>query len=78
MEAMASVRLRPSTRELLLEAAAERQVSVDQLIVAGLRALRRDERRRTATADARAVREDVSDLAEVAAIQQEMAALHAR
>jgi len=45
--------------------------------VAALAALRRDERRQLAAAEARALRDDPDDLAEIRAIQQDRAALHA-
>ncbi len=38
--------------------------------------MRRDERRQVAAAEARAIKDDPVDLAEVRAIQQDMAALH--
>ncbi|NJC21356.1 hypothetical protein BJ994_000432 [Arthrobacter pigmenti] len=70
-----TVKVRRSTRDLLLQVGAARRESADQVIVAALAAMHRDERRRIAAAEARAVKDDPADLAEVRAIQQEMAAL---
>lgn len=72
-----TVKVRTSTRDLLLQIGAARRQSADQVIVAALAAMRRDERRRIAAVEARAIQDDPADLAEVRAIQQEMAALHA-
>lgn len=73
-----TVKVRRSTRDLLLKVGASRQESADQVIVAALDAMSRDERRRIAAAEARAVNNDPADLAEVRAIQQDIAALHER
>lgn len=53
--------------------AAARHQSADQVILAALAAMSRDERRRIAGAEARDLKHDSADLAEVRAIQQEMA-----
>jgi hypothetical protein len=71
-----TVKVRSSTRDLLLKAGASRHESADQVIVAALAAMGRDERRRIAAAEARAIKDDPTDLAEVRAIQRDMAALH--
>lgn len=71
-----TVKVRTSTRDLLLKIGASRHESADQVIVAALEAMNRDERRRIAAEEARAIKDDPADLAEVRAIQQEMAALH--
>lgn len=71
-----TVKVQTSTRDLLLELGAARRQSADQVIRTALAALRRDERRQVAAAEARAIKNDPVDLAEVLAIQQEMAALH--
>ncbi|WP_308468736.1 hypothetical protein [Rathayibacter soli] len=71
-----TVKVRSSTRDLLLKIGASRHESADQVIVAALEAMNRDERRRIAAEEARAIKDDPADLAEVRAIQQEMAALH--
>lgn len=73
-----TVKVRRSTRDLLLKVGASRHESADQVIVAALVAMSRDERRRIAAAEARAVKNDPADLAEVRAIQQDIAALHER
>lgn len=73
-----TVKVQKSTRDLLLELGASRHQSADQVILAALAAMRRDERRQLAAAEAHAIRDDPADLAEVRAIQKEMAALHAR
>lgn len=73
-----TVKVRSSTRDLLLKVGASRHESADQVIVAALAAMSRDERRRIAAAEARAVKDDPADLDEVRAIQQDMAALRER
>lgn len=71
-----TVKVRTSTRDLLREIGASRHQSADQVITAALEAMRRDERRRVAAAEARAIRDDPHDLAEIAAIHADMAVLH--
>ena len=70
-----TVKVHTSTRDLLLQLGASRRQSADQVIRAALEAMRRDERRGVAAEEARAVKVDPADLAEVRAIQQDMAAL---
>lgn len=70
-----TVKVRTSTRDMLLQLGASRRQSADQVIRAALEAMRRDERRQVAVTEARALREDPLDLAEVRAIQEDMAAL---
>lgn len=72
-----TVKVHTSTRDLLLELGASRRESADQVIRAALAAMLRDERRRVAAGEARAVKDDPEDRAEVAAIQQDLAALRA-
>lgn len=72
-----TVKVHTSTRDLLMELGASRRESADQVIRAALVAMQRDDRRRVAAAEARAIKDDPEDRAEIAAIQQEMAALHA-
>lgn len=72
-----TVKVQTSTRDLLLEIGAARRQSADQVIVAALAAMHRDERRQVAAAEARAIKDDPADLAEIRAIQQDAAALHA-
>jgi len=71
-----TVKVQTSTRDLLLQVGASRRQSADQVILAALAAMQRDERRQVAAADARAIKEDPADLAEIRRIQQDMAALH--
>lgn len=70
-----TVKVHTSTRDLLLELGASRRQSADQVIRAALDAMRRDERRRVAAEEGRALKDDPVDLAEVRAIQDDMAAL---
>jgi len=71
-----TVKVQTSTRDLILEVGASRRQSADQVILAALTAMRRDEHRQLAAAEARAIKDDPADLDEVRAIQQDMAALH--
>lgn len=73
-----TVKVQSSTRDRLMEIGASRRETADQVIRAALAAMQREERRRTAAAEARAIANDPADLAEVLAIQQDMAALRAR
>lgn len=73
-----TVKVQTSTRDLLLQIGATRRQSADEVILAALAAMQRDERRQLAAREARAIKNDPADLAEIRAIQQEMAALHAR
>jgi hypothetical protein len=72
-----TVKVQTSTRDLLLELGASRRQSADQIILAALAAMRRDERRKLAAAQARVIKDDPVDLAEIRAIQEDRAALHA-
>jgi hypothetical protein len=71
-----TVKVHTSTRDLLLQLGASRRQSADQVIRAALAAMKRDESRQVAAADARAIKDDPADLAEIRAIQQDLAALH--
>lgn len=73
-----TVKVQTSTRDLLLELGAARRQSADQIILAALAAMRRDERRQVAASEARAIKDDPVDLVEIRAIQEDRAALHAR
>lgn len=73
-----TVKVQTSTRDMLLQIGAARRQSADQVIQTALAALQRDERRQIAAAEARAVKDDPADLAEIQAIQRDMAALHER
>lgn len=70
-----TVKVHISTRDLLLQLGAARRQSADQVIRAALEAMKRDERRQVAAQEARAIRDDPVDQAEIRAIQQDMAAL---
>ena len=72
-----TVKVRASTRDQLLAIGASRHLSADQVIVTALAALQRDERRQLAAAEARAIAADPADLAEIKAIQDDVAARHA-
>ena len=76
MSGTTTVKVQTSTRDLILEVGASRRQSADQVILAALAAMRRDERRRVAAAEAHAIKDDPVDIAEIRAIQQDMAALH--
>ena len=76
--ATTTVKVQTSTRDALLELGAARRQSADQVILSALDAMRRDERRKVAAAEALAIKDDPDDLAEIRAIQQDMEALHAR
>jgi hypothetical protein len=71
-----TVKVHTSTRDLLLELGAARRESADQVIRAALAAMKRDERRQIAAAEARSIKDDPVDLAEIEAIQEDLAALH--
>jgi hypothetical protein len=73
-----TVKVRTSTRDLLRRLGTSRQQTADQVIVAALEAMGRDERRQVAAAEARRIADDPSDLAEIQAIREELAALYAR
>lgn len=73
-----TVKVQTSTRDLILQLGASRHLSADQVIRAALAALRRDERRKIAAAEARSIKDDPANLAEIRAIQQDRAALHER
>lgn len=73
-----TVKVQTSTRDLLLEVGASRRQSADQVILSALAAMRRDERRHIAAAEARSIKDDPVDLAEIAEIRQEIASLNAR
>ena len=73
-----TVKVQTSTRDRLLELGAARRQSADQVILTALAAMGRDERRHIAAAEALAIRDEPAEQAEIRAIQQDMAALHAR
>jgi Arc/MetJ-type ribon-helix-helix transcriptional regulator len=75
MSETTTVKVHTSTRDLLLQLGAARRQSADQVIRAALEAMRRDERRQVAAQEARAIKDDAVDLAEIRAIQEDIAAL---
>ena len=76
--ASTTVKVQTSTRDLLMEIGAARRQTADQVILAALAAMRRDDRHQLAAAEARAVKDDPADLEEIRAIQRDRAALHER
>ena len=70
-----TVKVQTTTRDLLLKLGSARRQSADQVILAALSAMQRDERRQHAAAEARAIKDDPADLAETRAIRQDAAAL---
>ena len=72
-----TVKVHTSTRDLLLELGAARRQSADQVIRAALAAMKRDERRSIAAAEARAIKDDPQDRAAIDAIHADLAALQA-
>jgi len=77
MAGTTTVKVQRSTRDLLLELGAARRQSADQVIRAALTAMKRDERRSIAAAEARDIKDDPQDRAEIEAIHQDRAALQA-
>lgn len=73
-----TVKVRKSTRDLLLELGTARRQSADQVIRDALAAMGRDERRRIAAEESRVLKDDPVDLAAIREIQQDMAALRER
>ena len=71
-----TVKVQASTRDQLLAIGASRHLSADQVIITALAALQRDERRQLAAAEARAIAAHPVDVAEIRAIQDDIAALH--
>lgn len=70
-----TVKVQVSTRDLLASLGSERHQTADQVIRAALVAMQRDERRQVAAAEAEAIAVDPDDLAEIRAIQDDIAAL---
>ncbi len=69
-----TVTVQTSTRDLLLQLGASRRESIDQVILAAVAAMHHDTRRQVAAAEALAIKDDPVELAEIRAIQQDMAA----
>ncbi|MCZ2404789.1 hypothetical protein IV498_16810 [Paenarthrobacter sp. Z7-10] len=77
MAEVSALHILTSTRELLEQVAASRHQSVDQVLLATLDTVSRDDRRRRrAAVEALAVKDDPAELAEIHAIQQDRALLH--
>lgn len=76
MATTTTVKVQTSTRDLIRSIGSARHQSADQVILAALAAMRRDERRAIAAAEARTIADDPADLAEIRAIQDDIAALH--
>ena len=76
MPSTTTVKVQTTTRDLLLELGASRRQSADQVILTALAAMKRDENRRIAAAEALAIRDDPADLAEIRAIRDDLAYLH--
>jgi hypothetical protein len=76
MGSTTTVKVQTSTRDLLRSIGSVRHQSADQVILAALAAMQRDERRQVAAAEARAIADDPADLAEIREIQRDIAALH--
>jgi len=72
-----TVKVHTSTRDLLMELGTARRQSADQVIRSALEAMKRDERRSIAAAEARAIKDDPEDRAEIEAIHEDLAALQA-
>lgn len=70
-----TVKVHTSTRDLIRHLGASRRQSADQVIRAALEAMTRDDRRQIAAREARAIIDDPVDIAEIRAIQQDIAAL---
>ncbi len=71
-----TVKVQTSTRDLLLEIGASRRQSADQVILSALAAMRRDERRQIAAAEAREIKDDPVDLAEIEEIRRAIESLN--
>lgn len=71
-----TVKVQTSTRDLLMKIGASRRQSADQVIRDALEAMRRDETRKLAAEQARAIKDDPEDLAEIRAIREDLAALN--
>lgn len=71
-----TVKVQTSTRDLLRPIGEAWRQSADQVILAALAAMQRDERRKVAAAEARTIADDPADLAEIREVQRDVAALH--
>lgn len=76
--ATTTVKVHTTTRDQIMALGAARRESADQVITAALAAMRREENRRIAAAEARSIQNDPADLAEIRAIHEDLAALYER
>ncbi len=72
-----TVKVQVATRELIKQLGDERRWTADQVISAGVDALRREQRRQQASREAMLIASDEADLAEVRAVQADLDALRA-
>jgi hypothetical protein len=77
MAGTTTVKVQVATRELIKQLGDERRWTVDQVISAGVDALRREQRRQQASREAMLIASDDADLAEVRAVQADLDALRA-
>ncbi len=73
-----TVKVQVATRELIKQFGHERRWTADQVISAGIDALRREQRRQQASREAMLIASDLADLAEVRAVQADLDALRER
>ena len=73
-----TVKVQVATRELIKQFGDERRWTADQVISAGIDALRREQRRQQASREAMLIASDLADLAEVRAVQADLDALRER
>lgn len=72
-----TVKVQLATRELIKQMGEERRWTADQVISAGVDALRREQRRQQAAREALLIAGDQDDLDEVRAVQADLDALRA-
>ncbi len=77
MAATTTVKVQVATRELIKQLGDERRWTADQVISAGVDALRREQRRQQAAREAVLIAADEADLAEVRAVRADLDALRA-
>jgi hypothetical protein len=77
MAGTTTVKVQVATRELIKQLGDERRWTADQVISAGVDALRREQRRQQASREAMLIASDDADLAEVRAVQADLDALRA-
>jgi hypothetical protein len=72
-----TVKVQVATRELIKQLGDERRWTADQVISAGVDALRREQRRQQASREAAIIASDEDDLEEVRAVQADLDTLRA-